>query len=77
MKSYLLLFTSMASLSVVLYCALIAALALLFQYAWNAVMPDIFHLHSLDYVQAVSLLGLIALVATVTKGVKLGADVKV
>ena len=77
MQKYILLFTSMVSLSLAMYCALVAALALIFQWSWNIVVPDVFHLRSLDYIQAVGLLSLIALVATVSKGVKLGADVKV
>lgn len=76
MKKHLLLFASLLSLGLALYSALIAVLALPFQWAWNSTLPSVFRLPSLNYSQSVALLTLIALVVTVAKGVKLHADLK-
>lgn len=76
MKKHLLLFASLFSLGLALYSALIAVLALPFQWVWNFTLPAIFRLPSLNYSQAVALLTLIALVVTVAKGVKLHANLK-
>jgi hypothetical protein len=66
----------MLALGLVLCAALIAALALPPQWAWNSTLPGIFRLPSVNYGQAFALLTLIALVVTAVKGVKLHADLK-
>jgi len=76
MKNYILIITSLVGLGVALYIAMIAALALAFQWAWNYALPELFHLPSLGYGQAVALLTLVTLVALLAKGVKLKADFK-
>jgi hypothetical protein len=76
MKNYIPTIAYLLGLSFALHLALIATLALFFQWAWNSVLPHLFHLPMIDYLDAAAFLTLVAVGSLVVKGVKLNADFK-
>ena len=68
MKDKIILIASMFGLALLFGIAAVTGLAWLFKWAWNYVLPVLFHFPRIDYLQAVGLLTLTAIMGLIAKG---------
>jgi len=68
MKEKILLIAKMIGLTLLFSVVSVTCLSRLFQWAWNTVLPELFGLPRLGYLQAVGLLTLITIVGFLGKG---------
>ena len=68
MKENVILISKMISLTLLFSSVSVIGLSRLFEWAWNTVLPELFGLPRIGYLQAVGVLTLITIVGLVSKG---------
>lgn len=68
MKEKILLIAKMIVLALLFSVVSVTCLSRLFQWAWNTVLPELFGLPRIGYLQAIGVLTLITIVGLVAKG---------
>lgn len=68
MKERILLIAKMIGLTLLFSAVSVTCLSGLFQWAWNTVLPELFGLPHLGYLQSVGVLTLITIIGLVAKG---------